>query len=179
MFRVVEFGSGTGGLTKDALPLLDAGLNAELLQYTATDITNAFSSGLLEAVKSPKLQFKVWRGPGRVDNVHCCQLTHERNCAAGAASHLWDWLNLTAAVLLLSVVIQDWHWLHSIAGACKGRLAQAWDINAPPPAELGEPYNIAVGTNVLHTGTNLAGASLSNCEAWEEAHTGLGSGRSI
>ncbi len=59
VFRVVEFGSGTGGLTKDALPLLDAGLNAELLQYTATDITNAFSSGLLEAVKSPKLQFKV------------------------------------------------------------------------------------------------------------------------
>ena len=59
MFRVVEVGSGTGGLTKDALPLLDAGLNAELLQYTATDITNAFSSSLLDAVKSPKLQFKV------------------------------------------------------------------------------------------------------------------------
>ncbi len=74
MFRVVEFGSGTGGLTKDALPLLDAGLNAELLQYTATDITNAFSSGLLEAVKSPKLQFKVRRAAdgraGRADGVH-------------------------------------------------------------------------------------------------------------
>ena len=59
MFRVVEMGSGTGGLTKDALPLLSAGLNAELLHYTATDITNAFSSSLLDAVKSPKLQFKV------------------------------------------------------------------------------------------------------------------------
>ena len=59
VFRVVEVGSGTGGLTKDALPLLDAGLNAELLTYTATDITNAFSSSLLDAVKSPKLQFKV------------------------------------------------------------------------------------------------------------------------
>ena len=59
MFRVVEAGSGTGGLTKDALPLLDAGLNAELLQYTATDITNAFSSSLQDAVKSPKLHFKV------------------------------------------------------------------------------------------------------------------------
>ena len=34
---------------------------------------------------------------------------------------------------------------------------QAWDINAPPPEELGEPYNIALATNVLHTGTNLAG----------------------
>ena len=38
--------------------------------------------------------------------------------------------------------------------------AQTWDINAPPPEELGEPYNIAVATNVLHTGTNLAGVHL-------------------
>ena len=37
---------------------------------------------------------------------------------------------------------------------------QMWDINAPPPEELGEPYNIAVATNVLHTGANLAGAHL-------------------
>ena len=59
MFRVVEVGAGAGGLTKDALPLLDAGLNAELLQFTATDVTNAFSGSLLDAVKSPKLQFKV------------------------------------------------------------------------------------------------------------------------
>ena len=59
MFRVVEMGSGTGGLTKDALPLLETGLNAELLQYTATDITNAFSGNLLDSIKSPKLQFKV------------------------------------------------------------------------------------------------------------------------
>ncbi len=66
---------------------------------------------------------------------------------------------------VLSVVIQGCHYLHSIAKVRDGLLAQAWDINAPPPAELGEPYNIAVGTNVLHTGTNLAGASLSNCAA--------------
>lgn len=37
---------------------------------------------------------------------------------------------------------------------------QMWDINVPPPEELGEPYNIAVATNVLHTGANLAGAHL-------------------
>ena len=59
VFRVVEVGAGTGGLTRDALPLLDDGLNAELLQYTATDITNAFSSSLLDSVRSPKLQSKV------------------------------------------------------------------------------------------------------------------------
>ena len=58
-FRVVEVGAGTGGLTRDALPLLDDGLNAELLQYTATDITHAFSSSLLESVRNPKLQAKV------------------------------------------------------------------------------------------------------------------------
>ena len=40
---------------------------------------------------------------------------------------------------------------------------QMWDINAPPPEELGEPYNIAVATNVLHTGANLAGAHLIQC----------------
>ena len=59
MFRVVEVGAGAGGLTRDALPLLDDGLNAELLQYMATDINNAYSSSLLDAVRSPKLQFKV------------------------------------------------------------------------------------------------------------------------
>ena len=59
MFRVVEVGAGAGGLTKDALPLLDDGLNAELLQYTATDVTSASSGSLLDAVRSPKLQFKV------------------------------------------------------------------------------------------------------------------------
>ena len=76
VFRVVEVGSGTGGLTKDALPLLDAGLNAELLTYTATDITNAFSSSLLDAVKSPKLQFKVikifCRSPAQCSFVSAC-----------------------------------------------------------------------------------------------------------
>lgn len=58
-FRVLEMGAGTGGLTKDALPLLDTDLHHELLRYCATDITSAFSTGLIEAVKSPKLVFKA------------------------------------------------------------------------------------------------------------------------
>ena len=66
MFRVLEMGSGTGGLTKNALPLLDAGLHSELLQYVATDVTNAFSGGLQDALKSPKLQFKARSATGTV-----------------------------------------------------------------------------------------------------------------
>lgn len=58
-FRVLEAGAGTGGLTKDALPLFETDMHHELLRYTATDITSAFSGGLLDAVKSPKLNFKV------------------------------------------------------------------------------------------------------------------------
>lgn len=58
-FRVLEAGAGTGGLTKDALPLFETDMHHELLRYCATDITSAFSGGLLEAVKSPKLMFKV------------------------------------------------------------------------------------------------------------------------
>jgi hypothetical protein len=58
-FRVLEAGAGTGGLTKDALPLFDCNLHHELLRYCATDITSAFSAGLLDAVKSPKLMFKA------------------------------------------------------------------------------------------------------------------------
>ena len=58
-FRVLEMGAGTGGLTKDALPLLDCDLHHELLRYCATDITSAFSTGLIDAVKSPKLVFKA------------------------------------------------------------------------------------------------------------------------
>ena len=56
---MLEAGAGTGGLTKDALPLFEADVHHELLRYCATDITNAFSSGLIEAVRSPKLIFKV------------------------------------------------------------------------------------------------------------------------
>ena len=63
-FRVLEMGAGTGGLTKDALPLLDCDLHHELLRYCATDITSAFSTGLIESVKSPKLVFKA-RRPAR------------------------------------------------------------------------------------------------------------------
>lgn len=58
-FRVLEAGAGTGGLTKDALPLFETDMHHELLRYTATDITSAFSAGLIESVKSPKLMFKV------------------------------------------------------------------------------------------------------------------------
>lgn len=58
-FRVLEAGAGTGGLTKDALPLFDQDLHHEMLRYCATDVTNAFSGGLIDAIKSPKLIFKV------------------------------------------------------------------------------------------------------------------------
>ena len=46
-------------MTKDALPLFETDMHHELLRYTATDITSAFSAGLIESVKSPKLMFKV------------------------------------------------------------------------------------------------------------------------
>lgn len=42
-------------------------------------------------------------------------------------------------------------------------VAQTWDINAPPPEVLGDAYDIAVASNVLHLGTNLAGAFPSHC----------------
>lgn len=58
-FRVLEAGAGTGGLTKDALPLFETDMHHELLRYCATDITSAFSTGLMDAVRSPKLIFKV------------------------------------------------------------------------------------------------------------------------
>ena len=38
-----------------------------------------------------------------------------------------------------------------------------WDINAPPSKELGDAYDIVVASNVLHCGTNLAGAVLCHC----------------
>lgn len=56
---MLEAGAGTGGLTKDALPLFETDMHHELLRYCATDITSAFSGGLLDAVKSPKLIFKA------------------------------------------------------------------------------------------------------------------------
>ena len=34
-------------------------MHHELLRYCATDITSAFSAGLIDAVRSPKLIFKV------------------------------------------------------------------------------------------------------------------------
>ena len=56
---MLEAGAGTGGLTKDALPLFETDMHHELLRYCATDITSAFSAGLIDAVRSPKLIFKV------------------------------------------------------------------------------------------------------------------------
>lgn len=58
-FRVLEVGCGTGGLTKDAVPILDKDGSAELLQYCATDVTPAFGPTLLDAIRSQKLAFKV------------------------------------------------------------------------------------------------------------------------
>ena len=58
-FKILEAGAGTGGLTKDALPLFESDSRRELLRYCATDVTSAFSSGLMEAVRSPALVFKV------------------------------------------------------------------------------------------------------------------------
>jgi fatty acid synthase, animal type len=58
-FRVLEVGCGTGGLTKDAVPILDKDGTAELLQYCATDVTPAFGPALLDTLRSQKLVFKV------------------------------------------------------------------------------------------------------------------------
>lgn len=58
-FRVCEVGAGSGGLTRDAFPILDMDGNVEILQYTATDISRGWASRLLDSVKSPKMQFKA------------------------------------------------------------------------------------------------------------------------
>ena len=58
-FRVCEVGAGTGGLTRDAFPILDVDNNCELLQYTATDISNVWAPKLLESIGSSKMQFKA------------------------------------------------------------------------------------------------------------------------
>ena len=68
---MLEAGAGTGGLTKDALPLFETDVHHELLRYCATDITNAFSSGLIEAVRSPKLIFKVCSPPSLLPRPPC------------------------------------------------------------------------------------------------------------
>jgi fatty acid synthase, animal type len=58
-FRAIEVGCGTGGLTKDAVPILEKDGNAELLQYCATDVTPAFGPALIDSLRSPKVAFKV------------------------------------------------------------------------------------------------------------------------
>ncbi len=54
-----EVGAGTGGLTRDAFPTLDVDNHCELLQYTATDISNVWAPKLLESIGSSKMQFKA------------------------------------------------------------------------------------------------------------------------
>ena len=46
-------------------------------------------------------------------------------------------------------------------------VAQVWDINASAPEDLGDAYDIVVASNVLHLGTNLAGALYSLCVLFE------------
>ncbi len=58
-----EVGAGTGGLTRDAFPILDVDNHCELLQYTATDISAVWAPKLLESIGSSKMQFKA-RRPG-------------------------------------------------------------------------------------------------------------------
>ena len=65
-----EVGAGTGGLTRDAFPILDVDNNCELLQYTATDISNVWAPKLLESIGSSKMQFKV-----RIPALH--QISHQ------------------------------------------------------------------------------------------------------
>ncbi len=58
-FRVCEVGAGTGGLTRDAFPILDVDNHCEVLQYTATDISAVWAPRLLESFNTSKLQFKA------------------------------------------------------------------------------------------------------------------------
>jgi len=58
-FRVCEVGAGTGGLTRDAFPILDVDNHCEVLQYTATDISAVWAPRLLESFSTSKLQFKA------------------------------------------------------------------------------------------------------------------------
>ncbi len=68
-----EVGAGTGGLTRDAFPILDVDNHCELLQYTATDISAVWAPKLLESIGSSKMQFKARPPP-----------CHWRPAAAGA-----------------------------------------------------------------------------------------------
>ena len=46
-------------MTRDAFPTLDVDNNCEILQYTATDISNVWAPRLLESINTTKLQFKA------------------------------------------------------------------------------------------------------------------------
>lgn len=53
-------GAGTGGLTRQLVPMLQATLQqAPLLKYVATDVTQAFGPNLLNSVQLHQLDFKV------------------------------------------------------------------------------------------------------------------------
>ena len=76
-----------------------------------------------------------------------------RSCIARAPAAPWFYRNFESG------------WYAAIPSALISNTypPQMWDINAPPPGDLGDPYNIAVASNVLHAGTNLAGALLYYC----------------
>ena len=176
---MLEAGAGTGGLTKDALPLFETDVHHELLRYCATDITNAFSSGLIEAVRSPKLIFKVGAfllpscpgDPARPSQ--CCSggLSLLDRCNMGHCPAKIDWVfsrKDCAQLVCRSApqsVLQLAHQRCSQACrfSCRLRLltvlalcaSQSWDINEKLPEEVEGPFHVAVATNVLHTGKNL------------------------
>lgn len=53
-------GAGTGGLTRQIIPMLQASLHqSPLLKYIATDVTAGFGPNLKAAVQLPQFDFKV------------------------------------------------------------------------------------------------------------------------
>jgi hypothetical protein len=57
---VVSSGAGTGGLTKQIAPMLQASLHqAPLVKYVATDVSAAFGPALQTAVGISEFDFKV------------------------------------------------------------------------------------------------------------------------
>lgn len=53
-------GAGTGGLTRQIVPMLQASLHqSPLLKYIATDVTAGFGPNLKAAIQLPQFDFKV------------------------------------------------------------------------------------------------------------------------
>ena len=139
---MLEAGAGTGGLTKDALPLFETDMHHELLRYCATDITSAFSTGLMDAVRSPKLIFKV----PALTIPSSAHLAHSPLLWRLASAHILP------CVPPCSLTCKHSHVLNML---------QNWDINEKLPAEVEGPFHVALATNVLHTGNNLKSERLA------------------